>query len=37
VLRELHAAATLDEVEALLPRHVDPKRLQDASPFSPAG
>jgi len=37
VLAELPAATTLDEVEALLPRHVDPQRLQDASQFSPVG
>jgi transposase len=37
VLTELPAATTLDEVEALLPRHVDPQRLQDASQFSPVG
>ena len=37
VLTELPAATTLDEVEVLLPRHVDPKRLQDASQFSPVG
>ena len=37
VLTELPAATTLDEVEALLPRHVDPERLQDASQFSPVG
>ena len=37
VLAELPAATTLDEVEVLLPRHVDPKRLQDASHFSPVG
>ena len=37
LLTELPAATTLDEVEVLLPRHVDPKRLQDASQFSPAG
>ncbi len=29
--------ATLDQVEALLPRHIDPERLQDASQFSPVG
>jgi transposase len=37
VLTELPAATTLDEVEALLPRHVDPQRLQDPSQFSPVG
>jgi transposase len=37
VLTELPAATTLDDVEALLPRHVDPARLQDASQFSPVG
>ena len=37
VLTELPAAITLDDVEQLLPRRVDPARLQDASQFSPAG
>ena len=37
VLTELPAATTLDEVEVLLPRHVDFQRLQDASQFSPVG
>ena len=35
VLTELPAAITLDDVEQLLPRRVDPARLQDASQFSP--
>ena len=35
VFAELPAATTLDDVEVLLPRHVDPKHLQDASQFSP--
>jgi hypothetical protein len=34
VLTELPKATTLDHVEALLPRNVDPARLQDASQFS---
>jgi transposase len=37
VFTELPAATTLDEVEGLLPRHLDPERLQDASHFSPVG
>jgi transposase len=34
MLAELPKATTLDQVEALLPRNVDPARLQDASQFS---
>ncbi|MDH3213958.1 MAG: transposase domain-containing protein [Myxococcales bacterium] len=37
VFPELPKATTLDQVEALLPSHVDPERLQDPSQFSPAG
>jgi transposase len=37
VFAELPAATTLDDAEVLLPRHVDPKHLQDASQFSPVG
>jgi transposase len=37
VLTELPGATTLDEVEVLLPRLVDPACLQDASHFSPVG
>jgi hypothetical protein len=37
VLTELSAATTLDEVEALLPRHIDLQRLQNASEFGPVG
>jgi transposase len=35
VLAALPSATTLEEVEALLPRRIDPARLQDASQFSP--
>jgi transposase len=35
VFTELPAATTLDDVEVLLPRHLDPKHLQDPSQFSP--
>jgi transposase len=35
VLTELPGATTLDDVETLLPRHLDPARLQDAGQFSP--
>jgi transposase len=35
VLTELPGATTLDEVETLLPRYVDPARLQDHGQFSP--
>lgn len=37
VLAALPRAHTVDEVEALLPRNVDPTRLQDAGQFSPVG
>jgi transposase len=37
VLAELPAATTLEDVEVLLPRHLDPERLQDASHFIPVG
>ena len=37
VFAELPAATTLDDVEVLLPRHVDPKHLQDPSQFSQVG
>lgn len=37
VFAELPAATTLDDVEELLPRRVEPQRLQDASHFSPVG
>jgi hypothetical protein len=33
----LPRAITLDDVEALLPRRIDPARLQDAGQFSPVG
>ena len=33
-LAKLPGATTLNEVEALLPRHVDPELLRDASQFS---
>ena len=35
VLTELPGVTTLDDVETLLPRHVDPARLQGAGQFSP--
>jgi len=35
VLHALPRVTTLDEVEALLPRHLDPACLQDAGQFSP--
>ena len=37
LLTVLPAATTLDEVEVLLPHHVDPERLQNAGQFSPIG
>jgi transposase len=37
VLEALPGAKTLADVEELLPRHVDPARLHDASQFSPVG
>lgn len=37
VFAELPVATTLEDVETLLPRNVDPQRLQDASQFSPVG
>jgi transposase len=37
VLEALPGAATLADVEALLPRRVDPAHLQDGGQFSPVG
>jgi transposase len=37
VLEALPGAKTLADVEALLPRHVDPARLHDTGQFSPVG
>ena len=37
VFAELPGATTLDEVEALLPRQIDPERLQAASHLNPIG
>ena len=37
VLAELPRATTLADIEAILPRHVDPGRLQDGTQFSPVG
>ena len=37
VLDALPRATTLDDVEALLPRRINPARLQDAGQFSPVG
>ena len=34
VLTELPRATILEDLEALLPRHLDPARLQDARSFS---
>jgi len=37
VLAELPSATTLADIETILPRHVDPGRLQDGTQFSPVG
>ena len=37
VLAELPQASTVEELEALLPRRIDPGRLQDDGQFSPVG